>query len=122
MLAVSLPSVLIPIVVSLGSISILKLVHLMSLVECPCFAGFLQKAIVDVGENGKRRPFRIAKPNLDPIIPKTIMMMIATITTPSSVTDFPGTCRQSNPTHSKSKIHLLANWLKKIQRGPDLIK
>lgn len=65
-----LPRVLIPVVVPFGRISVLQFLHLGGSVEGSSFVCFLQETVVDVWENGKCRPFRIAKPYLDPVIPK----------------------------------------------------
>lgn len=66
----SLLRVLILVVVSFGGISVLQFLHLGGSVESASFVCFLQETVVDVWENGKRRPSRIAKPYLDPVIPK----------------------------------------------------
>lgn len=48
----------------------LQFLHLRGSIERSSFVRFLQETVVDVWENGKRRPFRIAKPYLDPVVPK----------------------------------------------------
>lgn len=76
--AISLPSVLIPVVVSFARISVLQFLHLRYSIEGSSFDRFLQETIVDVWEYGKCRPFRITKPYLDPVVPEIAKTQVVT--------------------------------------------
>lgn len=114
--AISLPSVLIPVVVSFARIPVLQFLHLRYSVKGSSFDCFLQETIVDVWENGKCRPFRITKPYLDPVVPEIAKTQV--VTSRRITINFPAHVK-SQTKYFTPKCNLFFPWPVKIVMAGD---